>query len=348
MITRAFLWASNLTFPKVAGRRTAMARELLTFGPYAQLSISARGRMRPEHPCTYRTDFVRDKDRIIYSPLFALLSGKTQVFSSESLELLAIKKAHDRVIHTAKVVEIARVICRALKLNEDLAEAIAWGHDLGHPPFGHEGEKILNILSMKYLKKPFRHNLQSLRIVRELNLCFEVMDGITRHNGEKKDPILTPYNQSQNDFTLDDEHMPTTLEGCVVRIADRIAYLPMDLGDGLRLNMINSSQIPVEVTKVLGPTPDKMIDTLVKNLIHCSKGRRYITMSPRVREAMDKLFDFNYKHIYFSKKNRDFVPTIEACINGLYKHFTEKEKLSPQEAIDKIVGLTDRQALALV
>jgi dGTPase len=244
------------------------------------------------------------------------------------------------------VAQIARDICRALGLNEDLAEAIALGHDLGHAPFGHEGEKILNELSLKHLGKPFKHNRQSLRIVDELeklNLSFEVRDGIVRHDGEKKDPVLRP----SRDFTLDDREFPVTLEGCVVRLADRIAYLSKDLEDALFMGIVKEEEVPGIVKEVLGNSAGEIIGTLVKDVIASSAGKNYITMSRKVREALDALFEFNYEHYYFGEFKASLVSKIEICLKTLYGYYTQKSKRTPQEAIDLIVGLTDQQAMAL-
>jgi dGTPase len=320
------------------------------FSPRKRFSL---GRRIKEEPCAYRTSFVRDRNRIEYSLYYKLLGGKTQVFSPESLKLPEKQFIHHRQLHVAKVRQISWTICRALKLNADLAEAISLAHDLGHTPFGHEGESVLNELSIKYLVKKFKHNRHSLRVVdkvEKLNLTFEVRDGIVKHDGEKKDHLLRP----SDNLTLDDSHFPITLEGCAVRLSDRLAYLPMDLEDALILKIITESQIPESVKKVLGISSGEMIDTLVRDVINSSSPEDdYITMSPDIRHAMDELFDFNYHYIYFSEQKERFrEDIIKPCINGLFRHFGEEaeasgktEKQSAQEAIDRIVGMTDQHAL---
>ena len=235
-------------------RRVVQLREHALLSPHASRSVLTRGRISPEPLCPYRTVYARDRDRIIHSRYYMLLAGKTQVLSPESLTPLEKQRIHNRLFHVMKVAQIARDICRALGLNEDLAEAIALGHDLGHSPFGHEGEGVLSRLSMEHLGIPFKHNRQSLRVVDEierLNLTFEVRDGIVRHDGEKKDRVIVPFRQSPGNDQLDDSEFPTTLEGCVVRLADRIAYLPTDLEDAILLSVISRDQIPRIVQEVL-------------------------------------------------------------------------------------------------
>lgn len=326
------------------------ARESVLLSDHARLSSASQGRIRSEQPCEFRPAFARDRDRIFYSKYFSYLQGKTQVFSPESLSFPDKQEVHNRIMHTVKVAQIARDICRALGLNEDLAEAIALGHDLGHPPFGHEGEKILSEFSRQYLKEPFKHNRQSLRIVRDLerlNLSYEVMDGILCHDGEKKDRVFKPRPKDPYSFNFDDSGFPATLEGCVVRLADRIAYLPMDLYDGLMLKLVKDEHIPPLVLNDLGITPGEIIDTLIRDVIKESAGKNLITMSPRVWNALDELFDFNYENIYFSQLNMDFKRTIFACVNVLLGHFMEKNGQDARAAIDNVVALTDQQALSI-
>lgn len=324
-------------------------REGLLLSPFACRSEATRGRLVEEPACDIRTCYARDIDRIIYSQDFRKYQGKTQVIPPEVLATPLKYVIHTRLFHVVEVARIARTICRALGLNEDLAEAIALGHDLGHTPFGHEGETVLSILSQRDLGVPFKHNRQSLRVVDELeklNLTFEVRDGILRHDGEKKDPVLRPFHQSLGDLTLSDNEFPTTLEGCVVRLADRIAYLPKDLEDAILLGVVRPEQVPELVKTRLGLAARDIIDTLVKDIIAVSANRPYITMSDGAREALDQLFGFNYQHYYLGEYKRPLVQRIEQCITVLYDHYTKTVGQTPQTAIDTIAGMTDAQALA--
>ncbi|MFA5113923.1 MAG: HD domain-containing protein [Candidatus Margulisiibacteriota bacterium] len=319
--------------------------ELAGLARHATKSVESLGRARLELPCEYRTAFVRDRDRIIYSPYFTALSGKTQVFSPESLPLPSSQQVHTRLFHVIKVAQLARDICRALGLNEDLAEAIALGHDLGHSPFGHEGEKILSEYSREKLGEPFKHNRQSLRIVREiadLNLSYEVQEGILKHDGETKDAVLRP-----GKYSLRDNEPASTLEACVVRLADRLSYLPLDLEDGIRLGLVSRDQLPSGITEILGSQTSEMINALATNVIEMSAGRGEIALSPLVREPLDRLFDFNYQHIYYSRRNVEFRKNIAACLNVLIGYFAEQHRGDARAVIDNIVALTDQQAFAL-
>ena len=343
-LTQAARISMAILQPQVT-RRMVEVRESLFLSPYARKSIDSLGRERTEKPCPYRTVFARDRDRILHSLFFMLLGGKTQVFSAEALSLPEKIYIHNRLFHVLKVAQIARDICRALGLNEDLAEAIALGHDLGHSPFGHEGEKILNELSMKHLGVPFKHNRQGLRVIdilEKLNLTHEVRDGIVRHDGEKKDPIIRP----STDLTLSDSEFPITLEACVVRLADRIAYLPTDLEDGLILKIVTEEQIPQIVRAFLGANAGQIIDTLVKDVIASSRGKNYITMSQDSLRALDALYEFNYENIYHSEINATWIKGVRDCVEGLYLRYTRREWKKPWEAIDIIAKMTDEQALA--
>ncbi len=332
-------------------RRLVQVKELVTLSPYACRSTRSRGRVKPETACDFRTDFARDIGRITYSEYFARLSGKTQVFSKLLLSFPTLPVIHHRLTHVIKVADVAKTICRALGLNEDLAQAIALGHDFGHPPFGHEGERILSELSQQHLGRPFKHNRHSLRVVDQLainsrgqaglNLCFEVRDGIIKHDGERKDPIIRP----SQDYSLSDAEFPVTLEGCVVRLADRIAYLPMDLEDALVLELIRPDQLPSAVTSVLGWKAGQIMDTVVRDVIAQSRGHNYITMSEPVRKALDALFAFNYEHIYYSEQNMAFKPQVRQYIEGLFNYYTTKEGQSAEQAIDTIAKMTDSEAV---
>ena len=242
-------------------RQQYQAFEDRFLSPYAIRSQNSKGRMRELAPCNVRTDFQRDRDRIIHSKAFRRLKHKTQVF-------IAPEGDHyrTRLTHTLEVAQIARTIARALRLNEDLTEAIALGHDLGHTPFGHAGEHALNEL----LPGGFSHYEQSLRVVdvlegdQGLNLTYEVRDGILKHTGEAE---------------------PETLEGMTVRISDRIAYINHDIDDALRAGRISFDELPHECVDLLGHQHSKRIDTMVRDTILNSMGKPMVAMSSQVAAA---------------------------------------------------------------
>ncbi|MBE6154055.1 MAG: HD domain-containing protein [Firmicutes bacterium] len=258
-----------------------------------------------------RTPYFRDIDRIIYSLSFIRYQDKTQVFS---------KIEHDhvarRMIHVQFVSKIARTIGRALGLNEDLIEASALGHDLGHVPFGHEGEFILNDISLKYNQGFFNHNIQSVRNLmyvenygKGLNISIQVLDAIMCHNGEfalgkyepkkkTKEEFLEEYEKSYTDKKLLKTLKPMTLEGCVVRISDMIAYLGRDIDDAVRLKILNRLDIPTEITSVLGSNTREIVNTCILDIINNSYNKNYILLSDKVYEAIVKLKKFNYENIY--------------------------------------------------
>jgi dGTPase len=322
-------------------RRTIELQELLMLSPYATPSANSLGRVRPEEE-GIRTVFARDCDRILHMKAFEALDGKTQVFIFPRSPHI-----HNRRFHTDKVISIAKTIGRYLGLNLDLIEAIAKGHDLGHTPFGHTGEEALSAISQRVLGRPFKHNLHSLRVIDVLekngNLTFEVRDGIVRHLGERLDPILYPSEKPSDIANLNDEGFPCTLEGCVVRISDIIAYLAHDFSDALDLEIINQNDLPKIVEKVLGETFDSMINVMVLSVINASRGKNHITMEDDVLEARKALYELvEVKKIIGNKKvkaSRVMVPDI---IETLFYHYTKKD--DPQAAIDKIASLTDKQA----
>jgi dGTPase len=264
----------------------------------------------------FRPPFALDRDRIIYSGAFRRYTGKTQVvyFASVLDEQLT-----SRSIHTLSVAQVARTIGRLLNLNLDLIEAIALGHDLGHPPFGHDGEKYLSDVSESYGLGQFHHNLQSLRIVdviskkgTGLNLTFQVREGLISHDGEVHDQILEPQiNKTEADISAfikareageDMSIRPMTLEGCVVRITDTIAYIGQDIEDAIRLGLITRDQLPEKSTNVLGTDNGMIMETLVKDVVENSYGKNYVCFSPKVSEALHHLKKFNYAYIYRSNK----------------------------------------------
>jgi dGTPase len=292
----------------------------------------------------YRTEFQRDRDRILHSKAFRRLSHKTQVF-------LAPEGDHyrTRLTHTLEVAQIARSIARALRLNEDLTEAIALGHDLGHTPFGHSGEEALNeILGEIRAQWPsapakFVHNRQSLRIVEKLeyegkglNLTREVRDGILGHTGD---------------------YVPETLEGQIVRIADRIAYVNHDIDDALRGGVLSDSQLPAKAVKVLGANHGARITTMVQSMIEQSVDADQIRMSDEVWQAMMVMRDFLFKHVYLSERAKAEEPKARGVVRRLFMHYLEhpedlpaderpasREEL-PQAVIDYVAGMTDRFAI---
>jgi len=255
-------------------REELEAREEKILSSLASLSKKTRGREKEDLPCQLRTEYQRDRDRIIHSKSFRRLKHKTQVF-------IAPKGDHyrTRLTHTLEVAQIARTVARALALNEDLTEAIALGHDLGHTPFGHAGEAALN----EVFSQGFKHNEQSLRVVKYLekgkglNLTWEVCDGILHHTGEE---------------------LPATLEGQIVRIADRIAYINHDIDDALRSNIIKSSDLPKYCLETLGQEHGKRIDTMVKDLVMNSWGKGKIQMSVAVQDATDCLRAYLFENVY--------------------------------------------------
>lgn len=314
---------------------------------YAKLSAKSKGRLRKEKKCEIRTEFQRDRDRIIHSKAFRRLRYKTQVF-------LAPQGDHyrTRLTHTLEVSQIARVIARALRLNEDLTEAISLGHDLGHTPFGHAGETVLNSL----LKNGFRHYEQSLRVVdyiekdgRGLNLTYEVRDGILKHS-KGKGPL----------FIEDNNQKPLSLEGEVVRIADLIAYLSHDLDDALRARVIRESNIPKVLLKYLGKTHSDRIHNMVKDVIYESKkfdGGKII-LSNGMHEKIIILKEFLFRNVYESEiVHKEFIKA-EKILKQLFEYFINNSDVLYElykrcmgdletHVADFISGMTDRYALYL-
>lgn len=305
------------------------------FSPYACKSKDTQGRVREEKPCSMRTDFQRDRDRIIYCKSFRRLKNKTQVFFSPEGDHYIT-----RLTHTLDVAQIARSIARALSLNEDLAEAIALGHDLGHTPFGHSGERILNKLS----PNGFRHNEQSLRVVdvlekdgRGLNLTFEVRDGILNHK------------KSGN---------PATLEGMCVSIADRIAYINHDLDDAVRAGILTESDVPEKIRKVLGKTSKERINRAITSVFQTSADKNFVRMDDEVEEASENLRAFMFDKVYFSGSARGEEEKAEKMLTAMYEYFilnTDKlpqtytdllEKYSKEQTVcDYLSSMTDRYAV---
>ncbi len=257
--------------------------------PHAAKSAESRGRARPEPPCPIRTAFQRDRDRIIHSKAFRRLSHKTQVFIAPEAD-----HYRTRLTHTLEVAQIARTVARALRLNEDLTEAIALGHDLGHTPFGHAGEAALDAAYREFDPSAgFSHAEQSLRVVEVLekggeglNLTFEVRDGIRAHS------------KGMEDLPKDSSDRPSTLEGMLVIYADRVAYINHDIDDAVRGGLITAGELPVAWTSVLGETHARRITTMVTDLVAQSEGRPEIRMGEEVERATNGLKDFLHERVY--------------------------------------------------
>ena len=316
-------------------------REYEILSPLASKAADSRGREHPEDKCQYRTDCQRDRDRIVHSKAFRRLIHKTQVF-------LAPEDDHyrTRLTHTLEVAQVARTAARILRYNEDLTEAIALGHDLGHTPFGHVGETILNNIH----PGGFVHNVQSLRTVdkiedtsrrRGLNLTFEVRDGILNHRGAG---------------------VPVTLEGQIVKICDRIAYVNHDIDDAIRSGIIRLNDLPENEISVLGSTHSDRINNLIVDLCTYSEGKDVIDLSPRFSEALLNLRAFMFRNVYNSPQVLEVADREKAdlVIRSLYNYFLEHPEELPgvykeiekedgtQEAVkDCICGMTDRYALRL-
>ena len=331
--------------------------ELQWLSPYAAKSALSKGRKVPEPKCPIRTEFQRDRDRILHSKAFRRLMHKTQVF-------IAPRGDHyrTRLTHTLEVAQIARTICRALRLNEDLAEAIALGHDLGHPPFGHEGEEALDKAYRKYDHEArFRHYEQSLRVVevlerdgQGLNLTYEVLDGIGYHSKGQSDLSLEPDGE---------EHMPSTLEGQVVRIADRIAYVNHDLDDAIRAGILTLDDVPKSILDVLGYTHSQRITTLVWDIVEQGIGDGKVKMSPKVLKALNDLKDFLFEKVYLNEKQvKAEANKCRLVIESLFDYYMQhpnelpiglpdKSGLTQKElarlVCDYIAGMTDRYAIDL-
>jgi dGTPase len=296
-------------------------REFNFISPFGCPSGRSRGRSKPESACPIRTAFQVDKDRILFSNAFRRLKHKTQVFLNPSGD-----EYRTRLTHTLEVAQIARTISRAMFLNEDLAEAIALGHDLGHTPFGHGGETVLK----EIFSSAFSHQAQSLRVVqvlenygKGLNLTYEVRDGILRHS--------KGYGKIMPD---DPRELPATLEGRVVRVADIMAYLNHDLDDAIRSGVICRSEIPQQCTRVLGRAHDERVNTMMTDLITHSKptnDQLVLNMSDRVFGAMGELREFLYERVYRSPRVHSEFIKAKKIMSELFTHFLEDEALLSSE-----------------
>jgi dGTPase len=294
--------------------------------PYAVRSYETRGRALPEEPSGVRTPFQRDRDRVVHSKPFRRLKGKTQVFIDPSGD-----HYRTRMTHTLETTAISRVVARALRLNEDLVEAIGLGHDTGHTPFGHAGEDALDEALVARFERRFRHNEQSLRIARSLNLTYEVCDGILTHTGEQE---------------------PETLEGKIVRLVDRVAYINHDIDDAVRYGLLREEELPREEIAVLGPTGGSRIDRLVHDIVESSEGVGEIRQSPEVGEAMLSLRAFMFENVYLGPQAEPEHQRARDAVQAIFERLVEEpDRLPPSEddvptrVTDYIAGMTDRFAL---
>lgn len=318
-------------------RQMLEKREHEILSPYAAFSDQSLGRDRYEEPCDIRPIYQRDRDRILHSKAFRRLKHKTQVF-------LAPEGDHyrTRLTHTLEVAQIARTIAKALLLNEDLTEAVALSHDLGHTPFGHAGERALN----RICPVGFEHHIQSIRVVeilenhgRGLNLAKEVRDGIRNHMTEGR---------------------PATLEGKIVRLCDKIAYINHDIDDAIRGRIICEEEIPKEYTDVIGHSLGKRLDTLIHDIVTNSSGKNDIIMSPDIEAAMHSLREFMFESVYMNKKAKSQEEQAERLLETLFEYYIHNLEKLPDEFIqrmeqrqepayravcDYIAGMTDRYAV---
>lgn len=310
--------------------------ELEMLSPFATHSVDTKGRQVPEEPCDVRPAFQRDRDRILHCKAFRRLKNKTQVFLTPMGD-----HYRTRLSHTLEVSQNARTIAKALRLNEDLVEAIALGHDLGHTPFGHAGEQVLN----EICEEGFRHNEQSVRIVEKLekngkglNLTWEVRDGILNHQSKS---------------------MPHTLEGKVVRLSDKIAYVYHDVDDAIRAEILTEEDIPAEIRRTLGYTTKQRLNTLIHNVIKNSMNEDDIRMSKEIQDAMFDLRRFMFEHVYTNPVAKGEEVKAKAMIRQLYYYYMDHIDLMPGKFLamieagetkervvcDYIAGMTDQYAI---
>lgn len=307
-------------------------RERQSLSPYAFLTENSKGRVEQINPCELRGEFQRDRDRIIHSKAFRRLMHKTQVFLSPEAD-----HYRTRLTHTLEVTQVARSIARALRLNEDLCEAIALGHDLGHTPFGHAGERVLR----RCYDPSFAHYEQSIRVVEKLehlNLTWEVRDGIRHHT----------------------KGGASTLEGQIILEADHIAYINHDIDDAVRAGILSEDDLPKSLIYGLGVTHGERIDRMVRSIIKASEGRPVIEMEPHIRKMTDELHAFLYENVYKSPIAKGEEGKAEEMLEKLYDHFYKNPDRLPEEhkataeeegvaraVCDYIACMTDRYAVNL-
>jgi dGTPase len=313
--------------PELAGRVAdafeAQVRDLEEswLSPLAVRSYETRGRLREEDDCRLRTPFQRDRDRILHSKPFRRLKGKTQVFIDPAGD-----HYRTRMTHTLETTAIARGVARALRLNEDLVEAVGLGHDMGHPPFGHAGEEALDAALQDRFGLRFRHNEQSLRIAESLNLTDEVRDGILTHTGPQE---------------------PRTLEGKIVRIVDRVAYINHDIDDAVRFGILDPASLPQAEVALLGDRGSRRIDTLVHDLVESSKEAGDIVQGEDIGEAMLALRQFMFDNVYLGPHARLEQERAKATVRRIFDQLAERGE-EPQLIVEFISGMTDRFALTYV
>lgn len=309
--------------------KTNMYKNESNLSVYATLSDKAI-RLKPIDN-DFRPPFFRDSDKIIYSLSYSRYIDKTQVFSKITNDHVS-----KRIIHVQFVSKIARTIGRALNLNEDLIEAMSLGHDIGHVPFGHVGESILNKISLENNEGYFMHNVQSVRTLMNLeknglgsNLTIQVLDGILCHNGEVLEKKYTFKEKTKeeflNDYNLcykDKSHklVPMTLEGCVVRISDIIGYIGRDIEDAIMLNIIKEEDIPQDIKDVLGSDNKSIINKIVLDIIKNSMDKPYITMSDEIFNTLNKLIKFNYENIYFKANTKEQLDEYEKMFRKVFEY----------------------------
>ena len=322
---------------KMTVRERIMKREEAYLSPYATPAGKSLGRLREEPDCQFRTVFQRDRDRIIYSNSFKRLKNKTQVFFAPEGDHYIT-----RLTHTLDVSQIARSIARSLSLNEDLAEAIALGHDLGHTPFGHVGERVLAKLAVE---NGFLHNVQSLRVVdrlekggKGLNLTREVRDGILQHKSSGT---------------------PMTLEGQAVSLADRIAYINHDIEDAIRAGVLKEKDLPTKPISILGNATKTRINTAISDIFETSEGKPYVRTSKAVEEAIHQLRSFMFEHVY-EVANKSIQERSERMLTQMFAYFMKHIEKLPQSyarlleedgkeqvVCDYISGMTDKYAISV-
>jgi dGTPase len=285
---------------------------------HAVRSYESRGRLHEEAECRLRTPFQRDRDRILHSKAFRRLKGKTQVFIDPAGD-----HYRTRMTHTLETTAIARGVARALRLNEDLTEAVGLGHDMGHPPFGHAGEAALDECLREHFGRAFRHNEQSLRIAERLNLTGEVRDGILTHTG----PVE-----------------PDTHEGRIVRIVDRVAYINHDIDDAIRFGLLTAEQLPQAEIALLGHTGSQRIDTLVHDLVETSERSGDVRQSDAIGGAMLALRTFMFERVYLGEHTRTEHRRARAAIRAIVDDLAASGR-PVDELVDYVAGMTDRYAL---
>jgi dGTPase len=295
--------------------------------PLAVRSYDTRGRAAREEPCHLRTPFQRDRDRIVHSKPFRRLKGKTQVFIDPQGD-----HYRTRITHTLETTAISRVVARGLRLNEDLAEAIGLGHDTGHTPFGHAGEDALDEALRARFGRGFKHNEQSHRIARKLNLTHEVCDGILTHTGEGE---------------------PETLEGKIVRLVDRVAYINHDIDDALRYGVLRESDLPRDEISLLGPTGSARIDVLVHDIVETSEREGDIVQSEEIGAAMLSLRGFMFDRVYLGPHVEPEHRRAREVVQAIFEQLVDEPERLPEgdgELVDRLTdylaGMTDRFALA--